>query len=328
MSGKYALDPATRVLFADMGLSTADVLRRAGLPADLFQRGQVWLDEDQFFGFWRAIEAESGDPDLPLRLAECFTADAFAPPIFAALVSPDLDTAARRLQQYKPLVGPMRLDVESDGGTTMISFRWPSATTPPPMLVASELLFWVALVRAGTRHHVRATCMTMPDPPANLEAYREYVGTTLRRSPSTSVNVSAMDARRPFLTANDGLWQAFEPDLQRRLGELERDAVTADRVRAVLLESLPAGDGTMGAVARQLAMSTRTLHRRLQSEGTTFQRVLDATREALARHYLATPDLLAGESSFLLGYAETSSFYRAFHDWTGSTPEQVRTGVA
>ncbi len=101
-----------------------------------------------------------------------------------------------------------------------------------------------------------------------------------------------------------------------------------DRVRAVLLESLPAGDGTMGAVAGQLAMSTRTLHRRLQGEGTTFQRVLDTTREALARHYLANPDLSAAEISFLLGYADASSFYRAFHDWTGSTPERVRAGAA
>lgn len=84
----------------------------------------------------------------------------------------------------------------------------------------------------------------------------------------------------------------------------------------------------MGTVAGQLAMSTRTLHRRLEGEGTTFQRVLDATREALARHYLANPDLSAGEISFLLGYAETSSFYRAFHDWTGSTPERIRAGAA
>ncbi len=328
MSDKYALDPATRVLLADMGISTSNVLRRAHLPADLLQRGQVWLSEPEFFAFWRAIEDESGDPNLPLRVAEAFTADAFAPPIFAALVSPDLNTALRRLQTYKPLVAPLRLEVDVDSVVTTATLVWPTASTPPPMLVQAELLFWVAMARAGTRHRVEATAMTMPEPPDDVEAYRDYLGTTIRSGPSPSVSFSAIDARRPFLTVNDGLWRSFEPELRRRLGELEGDATTTDRVRAVLLESLPAGDGTMGAVAGQLAMSTRTLHRRLQGEGTTFQRVLDATREALARHYLSNPDVSAGEISFLLGYAEPSSFYRAFHEWTGSTPERVRAGVA
>ena len=328
MDAKYAVDPAIRALLADIGVSTANVLRRAQLPADLLQRGQVWLSEPQFFAVWRAIEDESGDPNLPLRIAEAFTADAFAPPIFAALLSPDLNTAARRLQTYKPLVGPMRLEIEADSFSTTITFVWPPASSPPPMLAAAEPLFWVALARAGTRHRVDATAMTMPEPPADVDAHHKFVGVTIQRSATCSVSFSAIDARRPFLTANDGLWQSFEPELQRRLSELEGDASTAERVRAVLLESLPAGDSAMSGVAGRLAMSTRTLHRRLQDEGTTFQRVLDATREALARHYLTNQDLSTGEISFLLGYAEPSSFFRAFHGWTGLTPDRVRSGAA
>ncbi len=327
MSGKYALDPASRVLLADIGVNVANVMRRAGLPADLLARGQVWLSEEQFFTFWRAIEDESGDENLPLQLAESFTADAFAPSIFAALVSADLNTAARRLQKYKPLIGPMRLEVAIDTASTSIELVWPAGPSGPRTLVLSELLFWVALARAGTRQHVVATSMTLPEPPADIEPYRQYAS-VIRRSSTVSITFSAIDARRPFLTANEGFWHSFEPDLQRRLGELAREATTADRVRAVLLESLPAGDGAMGAVAGRLAMSTRTLHRRLQGEGTSFQRVLDATREALARHYLSNPDLSPGEISFLLGYEETSSFYRAFHQWTGETPERVRAAIA
>ncbi|MEM9654001.1 MAG: helix-turn-helix domain-containing protein, partial [Actinomycetota bacterium] len=70
--------------------------------------------------------------------------------------------------------------------------------------------------------------------------------------------------------------------------------------------------------------STRTLQRRLSEEGTSFQSVLNATRESLARHYLVNGGLAAGEIAFLLGYEEPSSFYRAFHSWTGQTPERVR----
>lgn len=49
------------------------------------------------------------------------------------------------------------------------------------------------------------------------------------------------------------------------------------------------------------------------------------TRKSLARHYLSTPQLTEAEISYLLGYDDTNSFYRAFHTWTGRTPEHART---
>ena len=60
------------------------------------------------------------------------------------------------------------------------------------------------------------------------------------------------------------------------------------------------------------------------SEEKSFQWVLDSTRERLARHYLSSSTLSATEISFLLGYENPSSFYRAFQTWTGETPDQVR----
>jgi AraC-like DNA-binding protein len=58
---------------------------------------------------------------------------------------------------------------------------------------------------------------------------------------------------------------------------------------------------TMPAVVRELAISTGTLQRRLREVGTSFQTILNQTREALARHYLSSGRVAAGEISFLLG---------------------------
>ena len=71
-------------------------------------------------------------------------------------------------------------------------------------------------------------------------------------------------------------------------------------------------------------MSTRTLQRLLRAEGTTFGAVLQETRHGLALHYLRNTGITATEIGFLLGFDETSSFYRAFRAWTGSTPEATR----
>lgn len=110
--------------------------------------------------------------------------------------------------------------------------------------------------------------------------------------------------------------------------DLEASTTVRERVRASLLEQLPAGSSSTEAVARDLMMSSRTLQRRLKDEGTTFQAILDDTREALARHHLSASDLSTGEISFLLGYEDARSFYRAFHAWTGQTPNLARAGVA
>lgn len=71
-------------------------------------------------------------------------------------------------------------------------------------------------------------------------------------------------------------------------------------------------------------MSKRTLQRHLKAEGTNFGSVLKETREGLALHCLRQTRITASEIAFLLGFDEPSSFYRAFHDWTGSTPEASR----
>jgi AraC-like DNA-binding protein len=70
-----------------------------------------------------------------------------------------------------------------------------------------------------------------------------------------------------------------------------------------------------------------TPQRRLTEEGATFRTVVQTTRERLARHYLSNTTLPHREISFLLGYDEPSSFFRAFHDWSGQTPETFRVAA-
>ena len=124
------------------------------------------------------------------------------------------------------------------------------------------------------------------------------------------------------------MWRVLAPELRRRLHDLDTAASVAERVRATLLETLPAGDPTITAVTHRLATSPRTLQRQLNAEGTTFQAVLATTREDLARHYLHLGDLSTPDIAYLLAYDDTNSFYRAFKTWTGTTPDALRTATA
>jgi AraC-like DNA-binding protein len=320
---RFDLEPGIRALLHDLGISPARVLRRAGLPSDLFARRPIELSIPEYYRLWEALDAERGERDLAVEIGKVISVEMFSPPIFAALCSPDLATAAQRLSAYKPLIGPLRLAVDATDGLT-ITYHWPTGPTPPPLLATTELIFWTALARIATREPVRPARVTGPGLAPNRQAVEDYLGTRLRKADSYSIAFTPADATRQFLTENDQMWRVFAGDLRRRLSDLQASATIADRVRAALHETLPAGDPSIGAVTGHLATSARTLQRQLSLEGTSFQAVLAGTREDLARHYLTSGNLRTSEIAYLLGYDDTNSFYRAFKTWTGTTPDSVR----
>ncbi len=325
-SNTYALDTTWRTVLKDLGIMPADALRRAGLPDDLLQQPSVRLVPEQYFRLWNSIEAEYGGSPLAIRLCEATRSESFSPPLFAALCSPNLLVAAQRIAQYKALIAPMELRVTEERGKVLLEYVWLNETPKPPLtFVMMELLFCVTLARLGTREWVCPIEVTTTALPSSAVRYERFLGARIRRGTRHRVAFAEADATLPFLTSNEPLWAAFEPALRQRLADLNESATTGERVRAALLEGIPSGLVTIGAVARRLAVSKRTLQRRIEAEGSTFHQLLNETREALARHYLGETELPLAEISFLLGFNETNSFYRAFRTWTGTTPDSVRS---
>lgn len=331
-STTFPIEPGWRPLLKDLGIRVDHLLRRAGLPADLFAREQIGIGSIEYFRLWRSLEAEADDPRLPFRIAEVIQTESFMPPIFAALCSANMAQAAARLAAYKRLIAPMRLDLNADRhGHLSLTPRWLEAESEvPDVLRVTELAFLLRLCRLGTREPVLARQVVLPNLPARTEmdAFAQYFGVLPRRGPLASLSLSASDVARPFLTQNDAMWRLFEPELRKRLSELDQSARVGERVQAALLELLPAGQASIDAVAERLLLSKRTLQRKLDAEGDNFRSLINRTREQLARHYLAKTRLSATEIGFLLGFADPNSFFRAFQDWTGQSPEKMRQAAS
>lgn len=346
----YAIQPGWRLLMHDLDISPEAVLRRAHLPADILGRRDASLSSAEYFAMWLAIEAEvkatsnvsvpspsaslasaaALEPSLPvapvpLRIAKALSADWFDPVLFSALCSADLVGALNRIAKYKPLICPMRLEVETTARSTTLTLHWiePGAT-PPPVLVGFELAFFVQLARMATRAAIQPLSVTSPTELDQCAAYEAFLGVPISRGTAPRLVFDADDARRPFLTVNPVLWSYFEPALRQRLSELDAHARVAERLRSAFLEALPAGEVSMHALGRKLGLSSRTLQRRLKDEGTSFQRTLDEVRTELARHYLKNSSMSGAEISFLLGFEDPNSFFRAFQRWTGKTPREAQ----
>ncbi len=325
----YALDSTWRPLLKDLGVSMGRVLRRAGLSDELLHRPGVRLSARDFHRFWDGIDAEMADPLLPLKLCQTVRSESFSAPLFAALCSPNGLVALQRIARYKALVAPMRLDIRPARDRVSVDLVWlDHASAPPLSLVLTELLFVVALLRMGTREAVQPLAVITRTPPKESSAYARFLGVPVEKGTRHRVIMSRSDAMLPFLTSNEGLWAAFEPELRTRLAQLDASVTLVERVRSVLLEALPGGGVDMAGVAQTLGMSGRSLQRHLTSQGVRYTDLLQATRHALAQHYLAKTQLPASEIAYLLGFAEPNSFFRAFRLWSGQSPECYRQALA
>ncbi len=323
---KYILEGFWQLPLQLFELSEQDVLRHAELPLDLFQQQPPMVTGDEIYRIVIAVdELKANDPTLMLRYMQAMTLDAFSPVTFACLCSPDLNTAARRIAKYKPIVGPARLAVNKTAANTDITIGQQEGYPPlPRILVLYNLLTLLKVTRTATRQHIVPISISVRiDLPA-IEQYEAYFGAPIQYGTVNSIVFSAEDAQRPFLSPNHAMWSIFEPELQKRMADITKTDQTTTRVRACLNELLASGQTSIDAVAAKLSMSSRTLQRRLRDEGTSFQQILSELRREMALHYLLKSDYSSQQIAFLLGYEETRSFFRAFRAWTGQTPEAFR----
>jgi AraC-like DNA-binding protein len=115
--------------------------------------------------------------------------------------------------------------------------------------------------------------------------------------------------------------QCCEETLHRRETKGSPLKVRVENATAAIL---PHRKIRIDIVAAKLGMSSKTLARRLASEGCSFSKTLNELRSALARRYLADQSMTISEIAWLLGYAEIGAFTRAFYRWTGMTPSAAR----
>jgi AraC-like DNA-binding protein len=134
----------------------------------------------------------------------------------------------------------------------------------------------------------------------------------------------AEDAQRPFVTRNAELLAMLAPQFEEELKQESGDEQFAERVRLAIQQKLTGRRPTIEDIADALHVSSRTLQRRLQDEGFSFQRVLEGARHQLARHYLNNSVLELNEAAYLLGYEDGNSFIRAFRTWEGVPPARWR----
>ena len=323
----FILDGRYKDLLQWHGINVEEVLKKAQLPGDALSHRVPTMTEEGYYRFLQAIEDVTHDPGMPIKLATTNKIEAFSPPVFASYCAKNGAVCIERLARHKRLIGPMQFVVTTEEGTTTVELAGhDEALEQPAFLIASEFVFLANILRRAAKEQIDPVRVEMRTPPAD-NVISNFLNCSITESERNAITFRNADLEIPFISYDEGMWSYFEPELTKRLAELDVDESTAARVRSALSELLPGGQCAIEDVAAKLGLSRRTLQRKLSEENTTFQKQLNSVRETLAIHYLRNTQMTSNDIAFLLGYAELNSFLRAFTVWTGKSVSEYRKGV-
>lgn len=158
-------------------------------------------------------------------------------------------------------------------------------------------------------------------------SYADYIEEAFGVQPvfNSSKNImyiSKVDADKSLPTYDAQLVHLMKNQCQQQLKLRQQSGITG-QVRQQILGPLGLV-ASLDDVSSALAMSTRSLRRKLESEGTTFKQLLDSERQSSALQLLKNSDMKLEELAFHLGYTDTASFARAFRRWQGCSPGEYR----
>lgn len=323
------LSVATRAVLdacVRLGLDAEELLGTAGLTRAEVLDPDNRLPAPRVDALWRAAHARANDPMLALHAAEALPFGAYKVIDFVAANSATVGDALRRVATYFALVDPRAVLVMSEGDAAELSMRARDTGAEPPAQ-AQEFTFAALVTRmrvcagaGGADWSPARVDFTFAAPRDTAEYQRVFQAELRFGSPAARLILPRRALAAPISSANAMLLAVLEDHARRLASELPRREGLTGRVREAIAAELGDGEPGLSRVARRLAMSERTLQRRLQEEGRTLASLVDEVRTAVAKAHLADPGVAASEVAWLLGFSDQSAFTRAFRRWTGVTP--------
>ncbi len=311
---------------AECGLDPAEMLTQAGLPADILEQPDGLISYRRFLLLLEQCVARTGDPLFGLKLGLRQGVGVFGAILYLLNNASTVGEALTELRQFFHLhMGAAQVELTRMDRHVQLSYR---VLDPAQRGVrqGAELAIGVGVqlmkTLMGKNWGPRPVLFTHAAG-SDHAGYVALLGVTPHfNAESNALLLKQDDLLLPLSEADPALHTLIRDHLisMESLTDLE----VADYVSRLLRDFLPQGRVKVEQVAQCMAMSRRTLQRRLCDSGTSFQQVLDRTRQTMAMMYLRDSRLQITQLSELLGYAELGAFTRAFTRWFGVPPSVWR----
>jgi AraC-like DNA-binding protein len=169
----------------------------------------------------------------------------------------------------------------------------------------------------------REVTFIYPEPASTSEYERIFRCPVRFGQKNNSITMDLRVVNTPILMANPGLLEYFEKYARDFLADMDRRDEHTRAVTKIILSNLDDEGLSINKVAREMAVSVRTLQKRLEEEGVVFSDLYRDIRQRLAQKYLRE-NYTVEQITYLLGFSEPSVFRKAFKKWSGVTPREYR----
>ena len=184
---------------------------------------------------------------------------------------------------------------------------------------------FVELGRRGTGENLAPVLVELARPAVSRAVLEKYFGCSIKFDAKVDrIAFLRKDLDKLFATYNKDLLDVLAPELDRRLEHHDASESVTEQTKWVIRRRLTAGRPDIRSVAAELAMSERSLQRRLTGEGVSFQSLVSQIRHQMALEHLTDSSLSLIEVAYLLGYEDQNSFFRVFRQWEDKTPSEWR----
>lgn len=315
-------------LVRQLGGNPADILHRQGLNPRLFEDPDNTLECIAAVDLLEYCSHSLNAPLFGMHLAAQQDPEVFGCALTLAQAAPDMRQALQCLVDYIPVSASPECELELVETDKVVEFRWRSNIGLGDDVQTGyhglSLILKTLQMLGRQQFRPRYGSLTCQVNNADREQLAKQVGCPVRGgSAHNAIAFSRRLLDAPLPTSNRLSFYILSQGLNQLRGTLQGDFV--ERVRSCVRRELSNGRCTVGACAESLRTSTRTLQKRLNRLDVKFSEIVLEERIKLAKHALLWSDYSLDEIAFQLGYAEQTSFGRAFKNATGLTPKAFRS---
>ncbi len=314
---------------AEPNVDTSSLLASIGIDPDAPIDPSVMVSDSDYFSFLEKIATtERSGYTLPLRAGNSMRSDDYGVFGLAWKTASNLRASFTRAERYWRVmtsVSVYAVESTDEGSFVHLHREGPrklgmrlsnEATIASMFTISREVATEPIKLKAVYFKHAK---------PEIVKDHEEYFGCPVHFDTDRDALLIANESMQvPNKLGDAGIAQYFETRLESENSQLIEESSLEKRVKKHVANTLSEGIPNISDIAAELAMSGRTLQRKLSEQETTFQSLVDDARRELAEKLLKQDQHSLSNIAFLTGFSEQSSFNRAFKRWAGQTPRSYR----